>query len=242
MVMSKNYIRRIILMIFASVAAVATASAQKGVDWNDLLTVVDENHRTVYYDRQTNNPLKGDFRIKRGLDVEVVKLKNGVIDGEYHRYRNGELREAGHYDKGLRNGVFTEYYSDGKSVKRTAPMNNGKIDGIVKTFYNDGSLESEKEYSMSVENGIERKFAKSTGEQTFEAHYVDGKKEGEEWEKGDNGNGTYSHIFRNYSGGKLDGKFRTELIRDGEVIYLIEGEYSQGEKTGQWKETNFETY
>ncbi|MDE5998068.1 MAG: hypothetical protein K2G77_07665, partial [Muribaculaceae bacterium] len=130
-------------MIFTSVMAVATASAQKGVDWNDLLTVVDENNRTVYYDRQTNNPLKGEFRIKRGLDVEVVKLKNGVIDGEYHRYRNGELREAGHYDKGLRNGVFTEYYSDGKSVKRTAPMNNGKIDGIVKTFYNDGSLESE---------------------------------------------------------------------------------------------------
>ena len=30
-------------MIFASVMAVATASAQKGVDWNDLLTVVDEN-------------------------------------------------------------------------------------------------------------------------------------------------------------------------------------------------------
>ena len=54
--------------------------------------------------------------------------------------------------------------------------------------------------------------------------------------------GTYSHIVRNYSSGKLDGKFRTELISDGEVIYLIEGEYSQGEKTGQWKETNFETY
>ena len=51
-------------MIFASVVAVATASAQKGVDWNDLLTIVDENNRTVYYDRQTNNPLKGDFRIK----------------------------------------------------------------------------------------------------------------------------------------------------------------------------------
>ena len=84
-------------MIFASVVAVVTASAQKGGDWNDLLTVVDENHCTVYYYRQTNNPLKGDFRIKRGLDVEVVKLKNGVIDGEYHRYRNGELREAGQY-------------------------------------------------------------------------------------------------------------------------------------------------
>lgn len=231
---------RSILMILTTVVAVATASAQKGVDLDDLLTVVDENHRTVYYDRQTNKPLNGDFRIKRSLDVEVVKLKNGVMNGDYRRYRNGDLRESGRYDKGLRNGVFTEYYSDGKSVKRIAPMKKGKIDGLVKTYYNDGSLESLKEYSMSVENGFDRQFAKTTGEQIYDANFVNGKKEGEEWEMKDNGNGTYSHIVRNYSGDKLNGSFRTELIRDGEVIYLIEGEYYQGEKIGEWKETNFE--
>ena len=43
-------------------------------------------------------------------------------------------------------------------------------------------METEKEYRQSVESGRERRFDSKTGEQIFESHYIDGKKEGEEWE------------------------------------------------------------
>ena len=40
-------------------------------------------------------------------------------------------------------------------------------------------METEKEYRQSVESGRERRFDSKTGEQIFESHYIDGKKEGE---------------------------------------------------------------
>ena len=42
-------------------------------------------------------------------------------------------------------------------------------------------METEKEYRQSVESGRERRFDSKAGEQIFESHYIDGKKEGEEW-------------------------------------------------------------
>lgn len=103
------------ITILLLVLSAATASAQKAADWRDLLTIVDDNNRTVYYERESHKPLKGEYRIKRGLDIEFVKLKDGVIDGDYRRYRNGELRESGKYVKGKREGEFTEYHSGGIS-------------------------------------------------------------------------------------------------------------------------------
>ena len=81
-------------MALALVGAVIAATAQKITEWKELLTVVDEHQRTVYYNRESGKPLKDEYRIKRGLDLETVKFKNGMMDGEYRRYRNGELREA----------------------------------------------------------------------------------------------------------------------------------------------------
>lgn len=107
-----------LIPIWIVVLSVASASAQKVVEWNDLSTVIDENQCTVYYDRDSHNPLKGSYHIKRGLDVETVKLKDGLIDGEYRRYRNGELRETGRYVKGKRDGLFSEYHVGGKVVKK----------------------------------------------------------------------------------------------------------------------------
>ncbi len=232
-----NRIATIILCLLSA----ATATAQKAVDWNDLLTVIDENKRTVYYNRESNTVLKGDFRIKRGFDVEVVKLKNGVIDGEYHRYRSGELRESGRYVNGKREGVFTEYHPGGKVVRKTTPMTGGRIDGTVKTFFSNGNPDIEKEYHNGEEHGAERRYDSATGQQTFQTHYINGKKDGEEWEEADNGNGTKSRIVRHYRAGKLNGAYRNELTRNGELIYLIEGEYSDGKKSGRWVETNYES-
>ncbi|MBO5186610.1 MAG: hypothetical protein J6B91_06115 [Prevotella sp.] len=231
-----------LITIWAVMLSVASASAQKVVEWNELLTVIDENKRTVYYDRDSHKPLKGSYHIKRGLDVEAVKLKDGVVDGEYRRYRYDELREAGRYVKGKRDGLFTEYHVGGKVVQKETPMNNGNIDGTVRIYFSNGKIDTEKEYRMSVENGVERRYDNTTGEQVFETHYADGKKEGEEWETADNGNGTRSRVVRHYKNGQLHGPYRNELTHyDGTPFYLIEGEYTSGKKSGRWVERNYDT-
>lgn len=74
-----------LITIWAVMLSVASASAQKVIEWNKLHTVIDENKRTVYYDRDSRKPLKGSYHIKRGLEVEAIHLKDGIIDGKYHR-------------------------------------------------------------------------------------------------------------------------------------------------------------
>ena len=77
-------------------------------------------------------------------------------------------------------------------------MQQGKIDGTVKTYFRNGKIETEKEYRQSVESGRERRFDSKTGEQIFESHYIDGKKEGEEWEIFEDGRTLRSRTTRHY--------------------------------------------
>lgn len=215
-----------------------TASAQQIIEWNNLQTITDNARRTVYYEKGSKQPLQGEYRIVRGLDEERVKLSDGIINGDYFRYRDGVLRESGIYAKGKRNGIFTEYYQDGVTPRKETPMQQGKIDGTVKTYFRNGKIETEKEYRQSVESGRERRFDSKTGEQIFESHYIDGKKEGEEWEIFENGRTLRSRTTRHYRNGKLDGSYRVESTRDGKPYITIEGQYTDGEKSGRWKQYN----
>lgn len=98
--------RMLILYIFLLLCG--TVSAQQTVEWNDLQPLTDDAHRTVYYKKDSKRPLQGKYRIIRGLDEEHVKLSDGMINGDYHRYRDGVLRESGIYVKGKRNGIHVD--------------------------------------------------------------------------------------------------------------------------------------
>ena len=91
-----------------------------------------KQYDSIFRKRTAENPCREKWRIKRELDEETISFSNGLMDGKYHRYRDGVLRETGAYDQGKRNGVFTEYYQDGKTVSKITPMKKGKIDGCVK--------------------------------------------------------------------------------------------------------------
>ncbi len=228
-----------ILAIYIFLLSCGTAIAQETiVEWNDLLITTDDTQRTVYHKKDNKQPLKGKYRIKRKLDEECVMLSDGIINGEYRRYRDGILRESGTYIEGLRNGTFTEYYQDGATPRKETPMQQGKINGTVKTFFRNGKIDSEKEYRQSVEHGKERRFDNKTGEQIFETHYINGKKEGKEWEIYKDGRNIRSKTVRHYHNGKLDGFYRVESTRNDRPYITIEGQYTNGKKSGHWKQYN----
>jgi len=49
-----------------------------------------------------------------------------------------------------------------------------------------------------------------------------------------------SWIIRHYRNGKLHGSYRVESTRDGKPYITIEGQYTDGEKSGQWIEHNYD--
>ena len=212
--------------------------AQQIVEWHDLLTETSDTHCTVYYMKYGHEALQGEFCIKRGLDEEHVKFSHGMMDGKYRRYRDGVLREVGTYDKGRRNGIFMEYYQDGKTVRKETPMRHGRIDGTVRTYYRDGKMESEKKYRHGVEHGRARRFDNKTGELTQEAHYVNGQKDGKETIVEDHGQDMRTKTVRHYSNGRLNGPFRIESTHGGKPYITVEGQYADGKKSGHWKQYN----
>ena len=72
-----------ILALYIFLLLCGTVSAQQIVEWSDLQTITDNSRRTVYYKKGRKQPLRGKYRIIRGLDEECVKFSDGMINGDY---------------------------------------------------------------------------------------------------------------------------------------------------------------
>ena len=83
--------------------------------------------------KAVNSRCRENIALYEGLTRSVLIFER-IINGDYLRYRDGVLRESGIYAKGKRNGIFTEYYQDGVTPRKETPMQQGKIDGTVKTY------------------------------------------------------------------------------------------------------------
>ena len=177
----KGNIRKMLAAIVLTLLC-CSAFAQRIVESGDLRTTTDEQHGTVvHYLKGGKRPLSGKFRILRGQDEEIVHFSKGVMQGEYRRFRNGSLREKGKYTDGRRHGLFVSYHQDGKTPQREAPMQYGKIDGTVRTWFSDGKPDMVQEYRQGKRNGKEQRFDPKSGKQIYEANYTDDRKEGKQW-------------------------------------------------------------
>lgn len=223
--------------IFTLITALLFCSAvfaQQVIEWREIETATDSYQRVVYHKKGKKKPLNGTYRIKRGLDEEVVKLKKELMHGEYKRLRDGVLRETGVYEDGQRSGLFVEYYQDGQTHRKDTPMLSGKINGKVTTYFSDGKTESEKEYRRSQEHGIERQYSPTTGELLIEGQWKDGKREGKWIKRFDAGNGVTGVTTMYYRDGNLNGSYITETTKDGKPYYTTKGEFTDGLKSGKW--------
>lgn len=233
----QKYIRKAFAFIILALMC-GSAFAQRILESDDLRIITDEHRGTlVHYLKDGKRPLSGEYRILRGQDEEIVHFSKGVMQGEYKRYRNGRLREKGKYADGKRHGLFVSYHQDGKTPQREAPMQYGKIDGTVKTWFSDGKPDMIQEYRQGKRNGKEQRFAPKSGKQIYEANYTDDRKEGKQWEiNEDSTEGWISKTVSNYKNGKLDGPYEYTAHLGGKLYAYKHGSYKNGYKHGSWKE------
>lgn len=231
--MKKSILFAILLLLLSG-----NAFAQQIVEARDLQTITDDKRGTVYYLKGKKHPLKGEYRILSGLDEEMIHFSRGVKDGEYKRYRYGTLREKGAYVDGKRHGLFVEYQQDGKTPLREAPMQHGRIEGTVRTYFANGEPDTEKEYKQSKLNGMVRRYDPETGKQIYEAHYVDDQKEGREWEISNITPDGWCYRDCSYKDGVLHGDYSFSHTLNGELRAVKYGEYKDGKKVGVWREAH----
>src|SRR5262249_53771537 len=92
----------------------------------------------------------------------MVEYRRGHAEGLVKQFSNtGELKTVYRIKNGLKHGEEVEYYSQHEKGPQTQehlpklsiPWERNVITGIVKTWYDDGKLQSQKEYARNKKNG-----------------------------------------------------------------------------------------
>lgn len=90
---------------------------------------------------------------------ELQEYKRGVMEGEVKVFgKNRSIARVFHTKNGLNHGEEIDYYegtaTDAPQPKLSVPWHHGNVHGILKSWYSNGTLESQREMSNNVKNGV----------------------------------------------------------------------------------------
>ena len=114
-----------------------------------------------------------------GIIKTRVLYKNGKLSGDYISYdENGQKEFEGTYKNGLKDGKWTEWYtqSDGSKMEERI-YKEDIIDGKWTRWYKNGQKSSEKTYKDGKPDGLYTEWYEN-GQKKFEWTYKDGKEDG----------------------------------------------------------------
>lgn len=119
--------------------------------------------------------------------TSLIEYKKGVIDGKVQDFDDsGRLRHIYHVCANQKHGEEIIYYDHSTTVKVSLSWQNDQISGIVKTYYSDGSLESQRTYHANKKNGPSSVFYPTGELMMLETYSQDRLVEGKYYKKGDN--------------------------------------------------------
>ncbi len=157
----------------------------------------DENYsiiNEVMANNDNQKPYTGRLKTDLGDRIEIYSYKNGLLDGLNVAYKNGKIKEIGHWKNNLQNGVFKlyteegilvddavfkegnrngvtkQYYADTGNLRVEAYYVDGLLEGKIKEYYQNKKLLSEITYSNGKMNGLAQEYYEN-GEKKVEMYY-----------------------------------------------------------------------
>lgn len=101
------------------------------------------------------------FRAVFGKDSlnELQEYQDGILEGEVKVYKGERLKRLYHVKNQIKHGEEIEYYERLSSAGQQQPKLSfywyeGKIQGLARTWYPNGVLESQKEMSNNAKHGV----------------------------------------------------------------------------------------
>lgn len=163
---------------------------------------------------------------------EIVYNKDGSLFTGAVQKKDDEGRTVSYfYRNGLRNGVITSYFEDGK-IEFEETYRQGKKEGEEIYFYENGNPKSKRTYKDDVLNGVEVLYYIS-GKPRQQNNYINGKLDGKTAYFDEEGNQTR---IENYKDGLKNGVEHIIV----ENMLQEENNYVNGKKTGLSKKYNKE--
>ena len=128
-------------------------------------------------------------RVVFGEGHALFDVERGRSAGRVREYgTRGELRRLYHVKGGLKEGEEVEYWEEpfGKEPVRKLALNwrGGEIQGVVRTWYEDGQLESQREMSHNRKNGMSTAWYRDGSLMFVEEYREDRLLKGEYYERG----------------------------------------------------------
>lgn len=227
--------KRLFLAFLCGVIALNMAAQEKVYQIDEVSVINYGDGRLLF--RQLNDDktlLQGEHRIIDGYHSEylLANFKDGMFDGLYRHFKRNALAEESIYKNGNLDGYRKLYYSDGKTLQQEATFTEGKLNGVSKSYTQNGKLETEAVYKMGVQDGYDRRYDYETGELRLDTYYKDGKPDGNWVEQIISNVGDYTRRS-SYKNGMLTGIY-SETWKDG--IPRKKGTYKDGKKDGVWTE------
>lgn len=132
------------------------------------------------------------FRSLFGKDgiAELQEFRAGIMQGQVKVFsRNNHLLRLYHVKNGARHGDETEYYdffAEGKQQpKILIPWFDGRIQGVAKTWYDNGMQESQREMSNNVKMGLSSAWYRDGSLMLIEEYDTNKLVRGEYYKKGE---------------------------------------------------------
>lgn len=205
------------------------------------LDIRSSERTQIYATRQEQKRLDGDYRIVEGRRKEfVATFRDGKMHGSYKEYIVGTLQTEGHYQNGLRHGIWRDYFPSSK-LRRELQYVLGRREGEEKTYYNNGNLERQTYYIKGEKDGLEKVYDEH-GAILRQYNWKHDVKEGAFQEHNVIGQGWNSRVVGNYRSGKLHGAWQCDVFGvKGELKYQIHRLYKEGEIIEEKQTSNSST-
>ncbi len=154
-------------------------------------------------------------------------VEHGKYTIWYDKEKTGKF-ESGVALCGIRHGISEEYSQNGNVIAST-PYVNGKLHGVVKTWFSNGKIKKDIRHYIEGKAHGHKTTWYDNGTKEYEIIYVNGKAEGvyRQWHL--NGN---PEIVSNFAHGIWHGDYAT-FEDDG--FQLSKGRYEKGTRIGVWR-------
>ncbi len=173
-------------------------------------------------------------------DINTGKLKYSLEvndnrpDGQFTAYAHGHVVTTGQLNDSIKNGLWKEYYPGTDQIFREANYKNGKFDGSVITYFENGQKKKEEQYRDGWQSGIQKTYYKNgmlKSAETWDYNVPDGPASYYDSTSGQKTKDlTYFTDQTNLV--QLNG-YCANYYEPGSI--KTEGTFIYGEKNGEWK-------
>jgi len=174
--------------------------------------------------------LYADFDEEAGFDSELENIESAAEEIYFYEIDSGNFKVAPDKKQLAKDGGVKIYYEDSTTIKAEGRVVKGKIEGLWRSYYEDGQIQSAVTYKDGLADGVALFYYDNEKQTTrVELTFTEDKVTGIYREFYENGS---RKAMLNFKDGVPDGE--AEFYYDSGVI-KISGLYKDGVKEGKWK-------